>query len=168
MSINNNNEITSDPVSIAKLIFNSEPKTQNSFQFITVSETSDLHIIYEILITILMEGFNIFTHDFEHINLDSFSSDFITNLNPWFNSFGFRISVDTFNLSHLHLCNNYYCKILIKTKGTKPIFISKNIHKNYHFLLNPFYVTSSHLNLCDIYSIFINNDIIYRINFHVI
>jgi len=164
---NNNiiNEHVDTPENIAKIIFSNEPCKPLTHQIITCDDVNDYFSVFEILLTILLEGLENLTGGLDTIDLMQFSTNHLTHLNPWFHSFGFNINVNKENIDELHNNNNYYCKILIKTLGTRPIFINRNIQKNFHFLINPLYNNSNINQLSDIFGLFINNNDIYKISF---
>lgn len=166
------------PEEIAKNLFSLDPTLPNSIQLLLYeinTDTIDTTYIFEVLITILMEGLDITLGGLESADLKLFTTDHILSLNNWFKSIGFIINVDTFYKEiDKKNYNNYYCKIMVKTKLFETFFILKKISKKYHFLLNNNIFNDTdeideidEINeLKDIYAVFINIDnIVYKISF---
>jgi lysophospholipase L1-like esterase len=165
----NEKVINVTPEEIAGALFSEDPKDPNSFQILARPDTNtkDMTYIFEILITIMVEGLEYLAGDLSKFEMNDFSEDYIETLNPWFNSICFNINVDVLNQSNMYKCKKYYCRTIIKNEETVSIFQKNNISKNYHFLLNEKYVelNKSLINLKDLYTIFINGDDIYKISF---
>lgn len=156
------------PEMIAHEIFTKDAKAPCTHQILAYQEGSDMTYIYEILITILLEGLEIMTGGLKEIDLSGFNSSYITVLNPWFRSIGFNINVDTFESSDKESYNGYYCRAVINDKLNETFFIMKNLeHKPYHFLLNGpnLQINKSKEYLKDIYGIFSTDDTVYKISF---
>lgn len=148
------------PEKIAEIIFNQQPTPPNSRQLIIYQEKEvDLIYLFEILITILMEGFEIFTNGFQSIDLRKFTIEHILSLNPWFHSIGFSISSNEYDKNDKNLYKDYYCKIIIRTQLYNSFFIMKNINKKYHFLINGPYleINKKKKKLKELYAIFLND-----------
>ena len=158
------------PEAIAEALFNQEPKDALTCRIVTESEGMDATYIFELLITILLEGMEIIIGDLSKADLSNLTDMHISGLNPWFHSLGFFITVDTFDKNEEddeEEYDEYYCKVMIKSKLNEVIFEHKNIDKNYHFLINGQYLkeNKSKTNVKDLYGIFINNDTVFKINF---
>lgn len=156
------------PEMIAQAIFTKDPKNPCSHQILALQEGTDLTYIFEILVTILLEGLNILTGDLKEADLSNFSVSFISSLNPWFNSLGFNINVRIENETEKELYQEYYCRTVINNELNETLFIIKNIQdKSYHFLLNGQYLdqNKAKTNLKDIFGIFNVNDDVYCITF---
>lgn len=166
----------SSPEMVAQTLFTNEPKDPCSHQIVAdpQDQTADLPYIFEILVTIFMEGFDILVGGLEHVDIDNLTQDHIKALNPWFQSIGFNIYVDIFDQSKndddnlKHMYEEYYCKIMIRTKLYENFFIMKNVYKNYHFLLNgPFLeVNKQRTNLDELYAIFLTSDKVFKVSFN--
>ena len=96
-SANESDLVDCSPEMIAHQLFTKEPKDPCSHQIIAYDSGSDLTYIFEILITILLEGLNILTGGLTDADLSGFNQEHIIGLNPWFNSLGFKIIVTTKN-----------------------------------------------------------------------
>jgi len=156
------------PEMIAHSIFTKDAKPPCSHQIITYQEGSDLTYIYEILITILLEGLEIITGGLKDVNLSEFTASHITVLKPWFHSIGFDVKVDVFSIDDKVNYNDYYCRALINDKINETLFIMKNIqNKSYHFFLNRQTMEQNKhkQHLKEIYGIFATESVIYRISF---
>ena len=151
-----------DPKQIASKLFSENPDEKLSKQLLldTVENVTD---IYEILVTILMEGIDIVTGGVENINMDVLNSTHLLELNPWFQSIGFTITIDVVNKND-YIDNKHYCKVILRDHGYKPLFELKNIVEKYHFLGNPEY--SECEDMKDVYSIFIRNNDVFKIYFN--
>jgi len=137
------------PEEIAEALFNQPPKEPFKYQILVGSQGTDQTLIFEILLTILLEGLNILSNGLNNFNLDDFNENYIYNLIPWFNSIGFDIKV---NINSD--ISNYYCRILINNKSHEYLFFNiKNLIKNYHFLLNGNFISNNN-ELSNIYAIF--------------
>ena len=178
---NNSEQIEFSPENIAQALFTQDPKPPCSHQILTYDEKTDnkkygdLTYIFEILITILMEGLDIFSGGLDKTDLNNFTEKHITNLNPWFNSIGFNINVETFTKDVKDICkdqyDNYYCKIMVRTKLFETFFLMKNVSKNYHFLLNGKCIeeNKNKQKINEISAVFCNiDDTIYKISFNFI
>ena len=129
-----------DPIEIANILFSNEPKNECSIQ---LCDVEDIDMLFEILITILMEGIEKinFIDQLDDID-DETLSDFLINIKKWFISMGFTIHI---NKTQKNNKDDYYCKIITKNGTYGHIFMIKNIDKNYSFLLNPKYIKSNEI-----------------------
>ncbi|ARF11247.1 hypothetical protein Klosneuvirus_1_104 [Klosneuvirus KNV1] len=157
------------PEEIAEKIFTNDPKPPFTFQIIAEGETADFPYIFEILITILMEGLEILTGDLSKAELDNFSEDHLTCLAPWFKSLGFKLKIEECHEDDKWDYEKYYCRIVLNYKGDAPLFQIKPINKNYHFLINGNgnvnEENNNKKNLKDLYAILNLNQKIYKISF---
>ena len=167
MDINSDNIHNYTPEEIAEILFNDDPKDPCTFQILGEQTTDNITYIFEILITILLEGLDSMTGGLDKIDLDLFSSDHIDTLNPWFHSMGFTIKINDYEMRELELVKKYYCRVGLNYGNDKKIFEQKNINKNYHFFLNANAIdeNSKKTMLKDIYAIFICGNNIYKISF---
>jgi hypothetical protein len=162
------NELESNtPEEVAMTIFNSNPKSPCSYQIIAEQQQSDITYIFEILITILMEGFLILTGDIYDLDFNNLTDEHISSLNPWFKSLGFRVKSSIYTMDEKELCDKYYCNILIKNKQTDVIFEAKKIYKPYHFMLNGYCLKEykDQLELNKFYAVIKSSNIIHKISF---
>jgi plasmid maintenance system killer protein len=156
------------PEKIAKIIFAEEPKDPLTRRLKLDDNKYNVIYIFEILITILMEGFQIITNNFESVDFNEFTKNSITYFEPWFNSLGFKLCAFEYDKDiDADFYDKYYCKAIIKNKLTETLFIIKNITKSYHFFINGdnLLENKKHKDLDKLYAIFINNDKVYKIYF---
>ena len=76
------------PEMIAYELFTKDAKAPCSHQILAYQDGGDLTYLFEILITVLLEGLNIFTGGLKDTDLNDFTKTHITSLNPWFQSIG--------------------------------------------------------------------------------
>ena len=158
------------PERLAHTIFSTDPKPPCSNQIIALQDGADLTYIFQILVTVFMEGFEMFTEGFENMDLTKFTTDHITSFDPWFRSLGFKIVTDTTDITNKEYYQDYYCKIIIKTQLYENLFIMKGIeHKKYHFLLNGPHMEQNKKKdkIKDLKAVFINDatDTVFIISF---
>lgn len=156
-----------EPEKIAHELFTNEPKAPNSCQLLADVDVQDKFYIYEILMTILLEGFDVLTGGLDGIKPSMISPSHFTNMNKWFNSIGFNISIKSSQKVNEEEYQEYYCKIIIKDASYEFFFNLKNIQKNYHFFLNPKYINKTQKvdELKNIYAIFVSDYTVYQISF---
>ncbi|ARF09412.1 hypothetical protein Indivirus_1_35 [Indivirus ILV1] len=156
------------PEAIADALFHQEPKDALSCRLVANPDEVDSIYLFELLVTILMEGMDIIVGDLSKIDLSGLSIEHITSLNPWFHSLGFLVRVDLLDKNDDTTdYDEYYCKIILKTKLHEIIFEHNGIDKNYHFFINGSYLEDNEEkeNLKELYAVFINNDDVFKISF---
>jgi len=153
------------PESIALILFSDDPKPENSIQL--ELENTDPTFIFEILITILMEGIQKKYGDLKKINYDTFNENLLLNLIPYFKSIGFNINIKKYDKKNKEDYKDYYCKVILNDSMWDQFFEMKKIEKDYHFFINPSFVYNNNFNeLKQVRSIFIVKDTVYNINFN--
>lgn len=170
-----NNEIEVIPCEVAEIIFNDEPNPAKSYQLFCYSDTTtktENVDIFEIFLTILMEGLFIKYSPITSETLKTFTPDIILILQPWFHSLGFNVSIDTVNKSEIALFDQYYCKITLRCDPSWSTYyeIHENIEKDYHFIFggnSPFF-KDEHCNLENLFALFITHDKAHKISFNLI
>ena len=65
--------------------------------------------LFEILITICLEGFDMISDDMTKFDYTQFEISYLTALNKWLNNIDFNINIDSFITSDKQLYNNFYC-----------------------------------------------------------
>jgi len=161
----NNSISDKSPENIAEIIFNEDPKPENSIQL--ELNNTEFVFIFEILITILLEGFKIKYSDLKNINSNSFNENYILNFNPFFKSMGFNINVNKYEKKNRDDYKNYYCKVVLRDNEWGGFFELKNINKDYHFFINPDYIYENNFNkMNDVGCIFIFKENVYLIKFN--
>jgi hypothetical protein len=160
------------PEDIAQILFKEDPKPPCSCQIIAQDETAgqDLSVTFEIILTVFMEGLMILYNNLDGIDMANFTEDHLTALNPWLQSVGFTLSVNTFDKQdelYTDDWNDYYNKIIIKNSSYKQFFIIKEFTKSYCFMLNQkYYHNPIDKNMItDIYAVFMNTNKVYKIKF---
>lgn len=125
------------PEELAQIIFNAEPKPIQSIGLLTEQSNSNLQDLFEMLITILLEGLETVAGNLSTADLSKLTTEHLESLNPWIQSLGFNLHVAQYNFqTDLEHYKDYYCKILVRDKLYANYFNFKNIEKNYHFQLN--------------------------------
>lgn len=167
------------PEDIAEQVFRQPPPAEKTVQLYCESDAKNGKIdtidIFEIFLTILMEGILIRYAPVTAETLKLFNEESLNNLRPWLRSMGFDIKVDTYpdkcNDSIKKEYNKHYCKAILKCDPSwNTWFEIKNITKNYHFILgnkSPC-IKGRKCTMDNLYCIFINNNITYKIAFKFI
>lgn len=159
------------PDAIANTLFHQEPKDPFTCRLLANPEEVDSIYLFELLITILMEGLDIMIGGLSTADLSNMTTDHITCLNPWFYSLGFKINIELFdrneNEDEINEYQEYYCKTVIRNKVNEIIFEKNNVDKDYHFFINGHFLKKNQLkeNLRDLYSVFINGNDVFKISF---
>ena len=156
------------PEQVAQALFQGAPKDPCSNVILSYQEGTDLTSIFEILVTILLEGLNIFSGGIDEIELENFTSSHIIGVNPYFYSMGFKIFVEIGDEDDLNFYHEYHCRIILNNEShLKYFFVQNNINKNYHFLLNGYNLEKNQNKkyLNQIYAIFACNNKVYKIYF---
>mgnify|MGYP003385195448 CR=1 FL=1 len=159
-----NNHVEATPEKIAESIFNASPAPPNTYQILAQDDDADLYYVYELLLTIMLEGFNILTGGLENVDPNDINKDHFVGLNQWFRSIGFDILIDEVQKENSDDYDNYYCKVIMRNSSYGFIFESKNLEKDYHFLTNANHENSEE-EIKDIFAIFVANDNIYKVSF---
>lgn len=125
------------PKMVAAKLFTNSPQDPGSCMIL--SYEMDAGIQFEILITILVEGFKILTNtDYKDIDLNEMTENHIEALEPWFNSLGYFIHCCEYKKKDKELKDlweNYYCKIIFNNADYGYLFELKKFDEDYHFLL---------------------------------
>ena len=117
------------PEQIAYRLFTQHYINPKSIQ--PILSEGDYLYIFEILITIYMEGIMILYNNLEDLNLDNLGAEHLIALKPWFEAIGFNLCVDITESSTEHYMD-------IKLRNEYGLFFDmKGITKNYHFFANP-------------------------------
>lgn len=125
------------PKMVASKLFTTEAKDPCSCMIL--SYEMDASIQFEILITVLVEGFRILTKtEYKDINLNELTEKHIEALEPWFQSLGYFIHCNEYKKKDEELKDlwkGYYCKIIFNNDDYKYLFELKKLDEDYHFLL---------------------------------
>jgi hypothetical protein len=158
------------PERIAQAIFSKKPEPPLTQQLMLDPTQADIDPSYivEILMTVLLEGLDIFTGGLKEADLSNFNSQLITAMNPWFNSLGFNIKVATVDQEDKDLYEEFYCRAVLNRGSTQALFTINNVEdRSYHFLLNGTYLEMNRAktNVSDLYGVFTEQDKAYLISF---
>lgn len=183
------------PKDIAQTIFRNEPLDPNSCRIVSDDDDQDLIYIFEILLTIFLEGFDILTGGLDKIKLDDFSENHVNMMKPWFQSLGFNIKSSEYDIQDKDMYNEYYCKIILRSPETETFFIMQKLKftlwdlvphtdseeeiarqideenlenlENYHFLINGEYQQQNREKkyLKDLYAVFLTKTKAFTIKF---
>lgn len=148
------------PEKIAEKIFDKEPMAKCSFEI--VGAGYNIRDVFEILLTILMEGFAILNDGLKNVDLENIEKEHITAMTPWFESFGYSIIIGTI------VGNNpeeHYCRTLLKNSYNKHLFALNKIEKDYHFFVNSKKYDNNYTSLGDVYSTFDTGKHTFKIYF---
>jgi hypothetical protein len=165
------NPIELSPQEIANRLFSEDPKKPMS-QMISIDpetdEQLDASLIFEMMITILMEGLETIFVDLKTADLSILDKSLLMKLDPWFWSVGFSLSVDVVDKTdrQAYDTEGRYCKIILNNDDYGFIFRLKNVDKSYHFLINPQYVNGCPLDdINELFADFHINQKVYKIGF---
>lgn len=167
--MSDDNYATHTPKQIAKNIFSKAAEEPLSKQLFISEEGSDLSYIFEIMLTILVEGLDIFTKGLNVYDLSSFSEENITMLNPWMNSMGFKVKAQCVEEEYTEEYSKYYCRVILNKDEYKELFVINEVENvTYHFLLNGTFLDENkkQQDLDKLFAIFINNEKVYKISFN--
>jgi hypothetical protein len=136
-----------DPKQIAQIVFGQAPSdgtTAKAYRMILNDclETEGVEYLFEILITICMEGLEILSGgDLTRYNLDLFTDHTIRSLNAWFRTMGWTVYCTGHDSTTRDLLPPHYCTIYLRPTA-EALFIGRNIQSNYTFILNGRYESS--------------------------
>jgi len=163
------------PENIAEILFSKMPDNPFTKQLLFDIPENDENsgtYIYEILLTILLEGIMKFNNNLENTNLDDVQLSHIEALNPWFNSLRFNLKINELNKleENEEEYKYYYSKIILKKMPEyEMLFEINHIDKNYTFFLNPLYIGEPYpfINFNEIYSVIFLGNRIFKISFEL-
>lgn len=168
-------ELDVDPSEIAETVFNQDVQPPKTFQlFCQSSENEDITPVdvFEIFLTILMEGIFIKNNPVTEEKFKLFNENIILSLQPYLNSLGYKVCIEETDRNNEKL-KKHYCRIVLKCDSTwAPYFeiTHKNLEKEYHFILggsSP-YICGELCTLNTLFSIFEINHKVYKISFSYI
>lgn len=152
------------PEEIAKFIFTTDIDKLDYYNILAEKEdNSDPYFSFEILITILFEGFDILVEGLNDVNIDMIEKNHFIKLIPWFKKLGYTINIEEYDSNHILI--DHYCKAIINNGVYKMLFSIKNIKKNYHFLVNQVHPKNDTLE--NIYCLFKNKNHVYKLSFSI-
>lgn len=125
-----------NPIEIAETLFENDPKPECSICLISENEGTDTSMIFEILLSILLEGLDRTYQGLNNIDFNILTEDHIEALNPWFRSLGYNIRATIHDKEDIVFYDKYYCRIIIRTPIDEGYFFMKGLDTNYHFVLN--------------------------------
>jgi hypothetical protein len=153
------------PEEIAYELFTKEPSNLSPIGLF-MEGADNTSYIFEVMITILLEGIDTFSNGINNIEIDLLEKEYLLALNPWFQAIGFNINIDIIDRNNKEQYEDYYCKVVLRNYGYGPIFQEKNIIKDYHFFGNYKYRNGCYIEkLKDIYAVFVKNNQVFKISF---
>lgn len=160
------------PQQVAEIIFRNEPEEPKKYSLLCENEEHEEIEpveLFEIFLTILMEGVMIKNDPITFDKVKEFTPEVILNLNPWLKSLGFYANVQILTKANVEEYNKFYSKIVMKCDPSWKNFftIHKNITKDYHFIISQLcpYVNDQYCDLTNLYAVFIIKDTVYKITF---
>lgn len=161
------------PSDIASIVFSEQPATPKSYQLYCESDTEqpmDTVDIFEIFLTILMEGIFI-KHQVTSDTLNMFDENAIICLRPWLLSLGYDVAVDKCGFDQVDVYDQYYCKIILRDDPSWVQYFEMHdkITKRYHFIFggNSPHMRREKCTLSNMYAIIVSNNV-YKISFRCI
>ena len=106
------NLLEATPKNIAKVLFSDNYKEPGTYEIVADKDINDVYYIFEVLLNILVEGFDILTEGLDNVDTLMVNSEHFTSLNPWFKSIGFTINTDIFQYEDKFAYDDFYCKII--------------------------------------------------------
>ncbi|AYV78698.1 MAG: hypothetical protein Edafosvirus25_12 [Edafosvirus sp.] len=158
-----------DPETIAQIIFGKNPDKPCSHQILSLeNDAGDASYIFEIILTIFMEGIMKLYNNLDGVDLNHFNEDYLLALQPWLHSLVFNLKIEKCLTENIEKYGDYYCKIATKNhKEYETYFQNNDLPKKYRFFLNPIYANECKKEkLDDLYATFIINDTVYILRFN--
>lgn len=163
------------PCDVAKIVFSNAPEAPKSCQLYCESDTNEKLTpvdIFEIFLTILVEGMFIKFNPITKDTLKSFDENVILKLSPWLQSLGFDTTVDVLQKENVSDYDKHYCKIILRSDPSWEQYFEthENIVKDYHFIFggdSP-YIHNQKCGLDNMFAIIILNKKVYKIAFKYI
>lgn len=158
------NAQTATPEQIAQSIFAIPPGDPMTNIIVSENSGQDAVYLFELVITIFMEGLGVLTHDLDSFDLNNLNANALMSVQPWLNSMGLRVKVTQETKDSMGF--DYYCRVTLKKQETT-FFEMKGINKFYTFRLNgnAMEAAKSKTNLKDIHALFRNGDDHWKISF---
>jgi hypothetical protein len=170
------------PEYLAQQLFSKEPEPRCSKSLIAYSQHADndaVSFVFEVLMTIYLEGFmNILEvakqksaeDDADYQAYVHMTVDDLKFPEPWFNSIGYSIDVQEYEVESKpvkeisKLKSLSYCRVLLSFDQKDMFyFLINKVNKKYTFILNKSYIPTSKLE--KIYALLTKDKKIYRISF---
>jgi hypothetical protein len=160
------------PSDISNIVFSQPPSPPKSYQLYYPDNDSNIIDIFEIFLTIMIEGINVrcggtITKEI----FDTFDENIIMSLQPWLNSLGYRVNVSVIPRENVPEYETFYCQIALNVDPVwKLYFEMRNFSKNYQFIFgdkSPYHLDQL-CSLQNLYTILIRKNITYKISFDYI
>jgi len=148
------------PENIAEVIFSEQPAEKCSLEIIAPG--LEMRDIFEVLITILLEGFVILNQGLDDIDIEKVTDDHIRAMNPWFESFGYTIDIQSIIGENPQ---KHYCRCVLRNTYNIHLFKMNKITKDYHFFINSEITNKEFKSLDEMYATFDTGAVVYRIGF---
>jgi hypothetical protein len=114
------------PEQIAHTIFTKPPAESCSSLLNFVDTGLSVSDLFEVLLTIAMEGIDILSGGIDTVDVSEFTNDTMLALNPWLNSIAVKIHIEERDMDK----NDHYCKIVLKNGDYSTWFEMKQINKS--------------------------------------
>lgn len=115
---------------LASVIFNNPPLEPNSCSLLNDNDDTDPSYVFEMLITIYMEGMMVIYNDLENVNFDMINKEHLESIKPWLLSFGINLTIKE------DYDDDYYCKIIINGDPKYKYYFTIHNTNKYHFFFN--------------------------------
>lgn len=130
-----NNPIDVTPEMIANHIFSNDPQPPGSIQLLADDDEMDMEFIFEVLMTVLMEGFKLMTETIDEVTVNTCTSEHFEILGQWIRSMGFDLNVE--DIVGEFSNSSHYCKVYLNNQQNEGFFYHTNIaDKLYHFVIS--------------------------------
>lgn len=153
-----------EPREIAIQLFSEDPKPPFSCQLLAYADPNDAPFLFEIMLTILLEGVDIMVDGLTTTDLTKFTENHVLTLNPWLNSIGFQVNIENSGKQIL----DHYCKIILRNSPAAGEYF-KNVHEDtsYHFVINyrAYEKNKVKTKIDELYALFHVNGKLYKIWF---
>lgn len=128
-----------NPKQLSNLLFSDLPKDPHSISILDNDKHQFEPVeLSELLINILFYGLEIMHDDFKTINIDDLSSDDFNALSPWFESMGYKVNSNEYNIQSYkdgELFGLYYAKIVLN-QGNNKFFFKNSDLEDFRFIFN--------------------------------
>jgi len=129
------------PEEIANVLFTNDPPKKGSTYFSCYESESDSDLdvstLFEIILTVVMEGLNIYYYGLDNVDYEDINPENILVVNRWMENIGVKVNCSEIKNSK----EDEYCKIILKNNCSKSQidYFKMENGKSYHFLLNQKY-----------------------------
>jgi hypothetical protein len=150
-----------NPEAIATVLFADGHDPKEAGFWTIIGEGIDNTQCFEILLIILLEGLEKISGGLNTINVNELTDDHILFINPWFNSIGYKISIQH------GTTDAHHCKVTLRNDMNDHVFQMRHIDKNYHFYLNSKKINDTYGDLENVCATLEDTDIIINFDHHI-